>query len=528
MQIFPSKEQFKKFPAAEALLAILEKNQDDLGIAEGMLYHNFPLYRDDESGVIVADAMLLSKAHGVIAFALTNTQSKDAVDDLEKCIPVVEQLPAHIHSRLIRNKALRKSAVTLKFDVTPFVYAPFLTEKPDDFKVECEVLVTSDSLREALEELRRKKNLNDNTFDELAATIDGSKGLVRQKKRDIEEDDEDSKGKQAELVEAAITNFDQQQKHGIMGLVTGPQRLRGLAGSGKTVVLAMKAAQTHLQNPDVRIAFTFSTKSMYQHVKRLITRFYRQFDDQDPNWDRIKIVHGWGGKSNPGLYSLACEEHEEDSLTVPQAQARSGRMDSFDYACSTLMKSAKIKPMFDYIFVDEGQDFPISFIRLCHKLAKDGKFVYAYDELQTLFHTTTPDTKDIFGVDGNGKALARFDEDIVLHKCYRNPREIIVCAHALGFGVYSMRIDQMLENKEHWEDVGYKVIEGDFKEGSEIVVERPEDNSLTAISDISGMDEIVKGYAADDWESEISYVVKKIAKDIKAVSYTHLTLPTKA
>jgi hypothetical protein len=90
--------------------------------------------------------------------------------------------------------------------------------------------------------------LGPEVFKELIATIEGAKGLIRPKERNLASQDERTKGKQAELVEAAITLFDQAQKWGRMGTVTGPQRVRGLAGSGKTVVLAMKAAQLHLQH----------------------------------------------------------------------------------------------------------------------------------------------------------------------------------------------------------------------------------------------------------------------------------------
>ena len=86
----------------------------------------------------------------------------------------------------------------------------------------------------------------------------------------------------------------------------------GLSGSvdwpdqEKTVVLAMKAALTHLRHPKASIAFTFHTKSLYQHVRRLITRFYRQYNDQDPDWDRLHVLHAWGGRSTPGIYYNAC------------------------------------------------------------------------------------------------------------------------------------------------------------------------------------------------------------------------------
>src|SRR5262249_11551719 len=142
-------------------------------------------------------------------------------------------------------------------------------------------------------------------------------------KRDFVHQNDRSKGKQAELVEAAITIFDQQQKYGMMGKIAGPQRIRGLAGSGKTVVLAMKAAQMHLQYPEARIAYTFWTRSLYQHVKRLVTRFYRQFDDRDPDWEKsLNVLHGWGSSSTPGIYSYTCEQHGVQGMSFQQASAR--------------------------------------------------------------------------------------------------------------------------------------------------------------------------------------------------------------
>jgi superfamily I DNA and RNA helicase len=505
MQVFPSRSQFQRNPASAALLACLLANEQQFDLSDAMIYYSFPLYRDDEGGAIVADAMLLSPQHGVVVFAMTTEAGDLSGSELQRCSDLKEQVPSYVHSRLVKNKQLRESPTRLAFEITPLVYAPLLLSGvgPDDMP-----LVTSDkALGSFLDNLRERTTpLPSDRFKELISTIEGAKAIIRPKKRDLPTQDESSKGKQAELVEAAITLFDQQQKHGMMGRITGPQRIRGLAGSGKTVVLAMKAAQTHLQYPDATIAYTFWTKSLYQHVKRLITRFYRQFDDQDPDWEkRVHVLHGWGGASTPGLYSVACEQHGVPALSFQQTRVVGDR---FDYACTQLMKSAEITPIYDYVFVDEGQDFPISFVRLCHRLAKDGKFVLAYDELQTIFQANTPSAADILGPELN------FEDDIVLNKCYRNPREVLVSAHALGFGIYGERIVQMLESRDHWEDIGYVVKEGEFVQGSQIVVERPEENSLTVISDRSGFDEIIKAVVFQNMEKEIEAVAKSIAHDL--------------
>jgi superfamily I DNA and RNA helicase len=510
MQVFPSRNQFRANPASSALLSALLDNEQQLGLQDSLLYHSFPLYRDEEGGVVVADCVLLSQKHGVVTFALTTASNVLAGPELERCQAVAEQVPSYVQSRLVKNRQLRKGPTKLAFDITPVVYGPGLTSIPDLEGIS--VVTSEESLCSFFEEFESAISVE--MFQELIATIEGAKGLIRPKKRDLTGFDTTSKGKQAELVEAAITLFDQQQKHGMMGRIGGPQRIRGLAGSGKTVVLAMKAAQTHLQFPDAKIAYTFSTKSLYQHVKRLITRFYRQFDDRDPDWDnRLKVVHGWGSSSTPGLYSIACEQHGIQPLSFQDA-ARSTIGDKFDFACKSLTKAAKIKPIFDYVFVDEGQDFPLSFIRLCHSLAQDGRFALAYDDLQTIFQATTPSTADIFGTDDHGKPLATFEEDIVLHKCYRNPREVLVSAHALGFGLYGDRIVQMLESREHWEDIGYTVESGDFVAESPIRLERPKENSLAIISDISGFDEIVQAKSFTSQADEIKAVASSVADDL--------------
>lgn len=56
------------------------------------------------------------------------------------------------------------------------------------------------------------------------------------------------------------------------------QRIRGLAGSGKTIVLALKAAYLHVSNPEFKIAITFNIRSLKQQFEELITKFvYEQY-----------------------------------------------------------------------------------------------------------------------------------------------------------------------------------------------------------------------------------------------------------
>ena len=52
--------------------------------------------------------------------------------------------------------------------------------------------------------------------------------------------------------------MDEWQKKATLEVPDGPQRIRGLAGTGKTIVLALKAAYLHTQHPEWNILVTFS------------------------------------------------------------------------------------------------------------------------------------------------------------------------------------------------------------------------------------------------------------------------------
>ena len=112
------------------------------------------------------------------------------------------------------------------------------------------------------------------------------------------------------------------------------------------------------------------------------------------------------------------------------------------------------------------------------------------------------------------KQHPHMDNDIVLYKSYRNPKEILVTAHALGFGIYNDILVQTLENKEHWEDVGYRVLSGEIKAGELVKIERPISNSPLSISNYCKIDDIIQYYSAVNFDDEIKWVVTEIEKAI--------------
>jgi superfamily I DNA and RNA helicase len=455
----------------------------------------------------------VSQNHGVVIIDTTDVTTRgNIIQEIGRIDSNIDQVFSLLYSRLIRSKQLRKSKskskTELNFPIRTMIFAPNIGNITQEIDTENEIITSFQGISTFLE----KEPLEELTYYDLIATIEGAKGIIRPKARPIENSETQIKGTIANKLEAAISNFDQRQKYGYMSVLDGLQRIRGLAGSGKTIVLTMKAAMTHLRYPEANILYTFHTKSLYQHIQRLITRFYRQFEDKDPDWEnKVHIMHAWGGANAEGVYYNTCIDYGIQPIAF--AEASRNRGDPFNMVCKKLMDSTEILPKYDYIFVDEGQDFPVSFIQLCVKLAKKNRLVFAYDDLQTIFQASTPTIAEIVGTDKDGNPLVELTDDIVLYKCYRNPREIIVCAHALGFGIYD-HIVQMLESKEQWEDIGYNVLEGDFSEGSETIIERPASNSLSVMSEFQKPSDIVQSYIYDTLEQEIQSVASSIKKDI--------------
>ena len=224
----------------------------------------------------------------------------------------------------------------------------------------------------------------------------------------------------------------------------------------------MKAAHIHLNDPNAQILFTFYTKSLYEFIRRLITRFYRQFNDRDPDWSKVHVRHAWGGRGMGGVYYDSCLANGQTPQTLRNVMSK---QNPFAYVCDQLLSSGQIKQTYDYVLMDEAQDFSPGFYRLCFSITRGGDLdrnvIWAYDELQNIINVKVASPAEIFGKKEGGVPLMDLQRaaaasqdgtshDIVL---YKKVTAILVrfslARHALGFGMYSDTMVQTLENKEH-------------------------------------------------------------------------------
>ncbi|ENU90995.1 hypothetical protein F971_03463 [Acinetobacter vivianii] len=446
---------------------------------------------------------------------LLSTSTASKIDEKNEAL---EETFSHVDSMLVKSSILRtrdgRKGRKLVFEI--------------DAQVICEGYTGNANVLKSLEDLsdfikNKNENLSDEHINEIRSILEGAKALSKPSKRTAIVENEKNKLNILIKLEDEIINFDAEQRKVAINLINGPQRIRGLAGSGKTIILAMKVAYIHLQYPDKKILFTFYTKSLYTLIKEIVGKFYRHFASSDPDWSNIDILHAWGGYKVDGVYFNSAVEN--DILPIPLDKAKAfNNADPFKYVCSQVIKG-KIKKKYDYILIDEAQDLPDEFFRLCYNLligedASEKNIVWAYDDLQTIFNIYTRTPKELFGVDDRGEALIDLNKlaknlswgqknDLVLHKCYRNPLSTLVTAHALGFGLYDKPV-QILENLDHWNDVGYELESGIYKEGEHVVLSRNPENSPLSINEYQSKQDLLKTYIADNVPEEVDFIKREI------------------
>lgn len=488
------------------LIDHLNAYDSEIGIQDGILYFGYPVFKGYEDNTIKTNFLLISKKVGVILFA---TASENFI---EEKLESLNDTYSHVNSLLIKSSILRKKK-NLFFEIETKIFSPSSSHNDTD------VISSIQDLNDFL--LNQKEELTEEQINEIRSILEGAKALSKptQRKSIIE----DNKNKLNILIklEDEIINFDSEQRKAAINLINGPQRIRGLAGSGKTIILAMKAAYIHLQYPEKKILFTFYTKSLYNLIYKVISNFYRHFSGGEPNWENIDVLHAWGGYRVDGVYYNAAIDNGYNPISYKDAQHKN---DPFEYVCENLAYK-EINSKYEYILIDEAQDLPDPFFRICYKLAtgetgKDKNIVWAYDDLQTIFNIYTRTPLELFGSDVNGKPLVDLSafssnltwgqsNDIVLHKCYRNPLDVLVTAHALGFGLYDEPV-QILENMDHWKDVGYELIGGTYEEGKRVVIKRNPENSPLSISKYQAKNEIIKTFIAVSMDQEVDHIINEI------------------
>ncbi|GAB6843704.1 ATP-binding domain-containing protein [Methylorubrum rhodinum] len=493
----------------------------------GYLYIGYPVIATPE-GAYPIDALWISRTNGVVIFNLV--EGRDVAEYGE----TQDESANKLETKLRSHKSLMRGRDLI---ATPNVitYAPMLAGSPD--VDETYPLCNDNNLKSALDRIVWR----DAGAFESAVSVIQSISTIRRGKRNRGVLTETSRGAKLKAIEDSIANLDDMQGRAVIETVEGVQRIRGLAGSGKTIVLALKAAYLHAQFPDWKIAVTFNTRSLKDQFKRLINTFVLEQSGEEPIWENLRVINAWGGPGDSersGVYYMFCQANGCEYLDLRSAKSYFPTGKEFDNVCErALQQTTNRSPIFDVVLIDEAQDFAPSFLRMCYEsLTENKRLVYAYDELQSLNEKSLPSPEEIFGRDNDGTPRVRFvaeqkgqpKQDIILEKCYRNSRPLLATAHALGFGIYrspdpttKTGLIQMFDQSQLWMDVGYDVMDGALEDGQRVQLGRSDRTSPKFLENHSDINDLIQFYCFDNKDDQAEWLAQSIKNNLTEDELQH-------
>jgi Superfamily I DNA and RNA helicases len=425
----------------------------------GELYLGYPIYIDEVAKRRVCVDMALITKIGVYMFNILTQPVTDYGT-------IQDDIYAKVETKFKKQPFLFKRR-KLIFEF----YAVTYTTVPLDEMEEYPLVSTIDDLMSFIAGTKEDDEFSDDLYGKILSGIQEAYGINTHRERG--EVSEGTKAYAINQMTTLIEKYDRRQMEAILADTTGIQRIRGMAGCGKTIVLARKAVELHTAHPDWDIVVTYSTRSLKEQLVSWIGRFYAAKNDGAKYDERkLKVMQSWGSASSRGVYYEVCLRHGISPLNVREAKAKYGNSSVlFSKMCGGLLKSIKeFHKMYDCILIDEAQDFDKNYLQLCLKILDNNqRLVYAYDELQKLNEEAMPNPEQIFG--------RGIDHDTPLTVCYRNQGNAIVTAHAIGMGLYRKEgLLQLPGSSEVWKAIGY-FSETPIIEGQEVTLYRTKETS---------------------------------------------------
>ncbi len=209
--------------------------------------------------------------------------------------------------------------------------------------------------------------------------------------------------------------LDRRQEALARGLGDGHRVIRGVAGSGKTLVLTFRARHLAALHPGQRVLVTCYTRSLAGSLTRQL------HDLQNVRVRTIDQV------IQDVMYR--CRGSGSDFAVTPELADRASA------ALAVLdAPEASAAEQVDHVLVDEAQDFPTSALRLCVRLLAEGSasLLVVADAAQNIFRNEF--TWKAAGINAAGRTR-------VLDVGYRNTREVLEFAHNFLIRGGDVRLD---------------------------------------------------------------------------------------
>jgi hypothetical protein len=250
-----------------------------------------------------------------------------------------------------------------------------------------------------------------------------------------------------EAAEAYKALSDEQQRLSAMDWSSGPRLVRGVAGSGKTIVLAnnlarrlermLIAAQEGLfgAGPRPRLLAVCFNRTLAPFIEKKVNAAFRQRTGQPVPEGLVEVCsfnHLMWRLTAAGLWRY---QNVRDAADIVRAMQYLN-----DLQQVRARDAAQLRALaYDAIYVDEGQDFlPEEFQllkELCRVADGDEPNLYVfYDDAQNLYGRGRPNWQSL-GLNVRG------GRSYVMTQCFRNPRAIIEAAFNVLYGTCAANKD---------------------------------------------------------------------------------------
>lgn len=245
-----------------------------------------------------------------------------------------------------------------------------------------------------------------------------------------------------EKVKQNIILFDGEQTRFIYKKFTNKTvSIQGLSGTGKTELLLHKLKELYVTKDKAKIFFTCHNIALANTLRARIPSFFNFMKvEKQIEWNsKLWVNRAWGSQRdiNSGLYSYIC-----DFYNIPFLRYNSST--NYTKIFSQALEHINTLPIdnfkfaFDYILIDERQDFPNVFFELCEKITKEKVFI-AGDIFQDIFENTKETELEV---------------DIILNRCYRTDPRTLMFAHSIGLGLFEEKKLNWFEDS-YWTALGY-------------------------------------------------------------------------
>jgi superfamily I DNA and RNA helicase len=330
-----------------------------------------------------------------------------------------------------------------------------------------------------------------------------------------------------------LTQFDLKQEKIAKQIPPGMQRIRGVAGSGKTVLLCQKAAIMSLKYPEWQIALVFFSRSLYETITRQVDKWIRYYSCDQQQYhqenNNLKILHAWGSKDRPGFYSTICHLARKYPFSVNNTISKKPH-EALAEVCTQLLETSAIPQVYDAILIDEAQDLLSThwlyqgkqpFFWLAYQALRpvnsihpeQKRLIWAYDEIQSLDSFQIPDAVELFGETLGHLVTGKYDREIhkteILTCCYRTPPQILIVANAIAIGLLRKKglLIKLRDNAE-WSTLGYTVI-GDLDSGNKITVTYNYSYAPNPIAELKTQD-LIEFKTYDSRQKELTALASRI------------------